>query len=195
MKNDCIRTCLPICKGMLKILLTQVQIHYDKINQPYLKILYQTMLSTMYYGLLRISEVAGGKHQHPVKAADVHVGVNKKKFLLILRTSKTHGRNMKPQRVKISASADSSLNHHLMPTTSTRTVRNHCPYSLLREYSDYRGGFCNPEEPFFVFADKSPVQPNHLRSCLKQLLKEQGLKVHCFRAIHSELEELVNFSS
>ena len=102
LKNDQIKTRLPIKKGMLRLVLEEIVKYYYKRNQPYLAALYTTMMSTMYHGLLRISEVTKGTH--PILAKDVHIGSNKRKFLLILRTSKTHWKNSKPQMVKITAS-------------------------------------------------------------------------------------------
>ena len=55
----------------------------------------------MYFGLLRISEVSKGSH--PILAHDVHIADNKKKFLILLRTSKTLYKNMHPQSIKISS--------------------------------------------------------------------------------------------
>ena len=75
-KNDVVRTRLPIQKGMLSLILHQVQSHFSM--QPYLAALYRAMISTMYFGLLRISEVCQGPHS--VKASDVHIGFNKKNF-------------------------------------------------------------------------------------------------------------------
>ena len=72
--------------------------------------LYKAIFSMMYYGLLCISEVAS---EHAVLARDVHMGPNKRKFLLILRTSKTHWKNMKPQMIKISATQSGKFNKGL----------------------------------------------------------------------------------
>ena len=93
-KNDQIKTWLPIKKGMLGILLKQVDKHFRNRNQPYLQILYKVLFLTTYFGLLRVSKVTSGGH--PVLACDIHIGENKNKFLLLLRTSKTHWKNAKP---------------------------------------------------------------------------------------------------
>ena len=99
--NDQIRMQLLIQKVMLSVLLKQMEIHYTSINQTYLKILNKALLSTTYFGLFRIGELTSGKHM--VKARDVHVAQNKEEFLFILRTSKTHWKNMKPQIIKITS--------------------------------------------------------------------------------------------
>ena len=85
LQNNQIATGLPIQKGLLKIILQQVTDTFLFLkNQPFLASLYCAIFSTMYYGLLRIGEVVTGSH--PVLARDVHIGTNKYKFLLILRT-------------------------------------------------------------------------------------------------------------
>ena len=67
--NDKIRTCLPLSKDILNVLLRKTKNHFNKLNQPYLKSLYLVPFSAMYYGLFRISEVTKGTH--PVLAKDV----------------------------------------------------------------------------------------------------------------------------
>ena len=73
--------------------------YFEDKGQIYLKILYKTLFSTAYYGLFRVGELTSGSH--PVLVGDVHVSENKNKFLFLLRTSKTHWKDVKPQRVKI----------------------------------------------------------------------------------------------
>ena len=166
LQNDQIKMRLPIRKGFLGIVLRQTESHFDSWNQPYLRILYCTLFSTMYFGLLQVSEVTTS---HPVLARDVHVGSNKKKFLLILRTSKTHWKNAKPQLVKISATNSRT-------STSRRQSNLPCPFEMLRSYTRYRGGFSSELEPFFIFSDKSPVSPVQLCHCLHTILKESGFE-------------------
>ena len=92
-RKDRIRTRLPLQKGMLIMLLCETENYYNERNQPYLKDLYRAIFSTMYFGLLQISEVAC---QHAVLARDVNIGYNKKKMLFILRSSKTHWQGPRP---------------------------------------------------------------------------------------------------
>ena len=61
------------------------------------------MLSTTYYGLFRISEIAQTKGGHAALAKDVQIASNKNKFLIVLRSSKTHMRGSMPQFIKISS--------------------------------------------------------------------------------------------
>ena len=122
----------------------------------------------MYYGLLRVSEIAS---HHPVLARDVHIGQNERKFLLILRTSKMHWKNMKPQMIKISAMRNSSQSksHKLVVTQN-----DYYPYKLLRTYANIRGDFKTDSEPFFVQSDHSPVTPRQINTVRKTTIRELG---------------------
>ena len=113
------------------------------------------MFTAAYYGLLCIGEIAVGSH--PVLAPDVHIATNKRKILFILRTSKTHWKNNKPQMVKI--------------ISSTRNLSDDlCPLNILKQFMRSRPSCCKLTEPLFVFTDRSHVKPEHLRSTLKLLL-------------------------
>ena len=174
LKNDCIRTRLPIQRGMLAVLIGKIAEIY--INQPYLSVLYRMLISTMYFGLFRISEMTSGAL--PVKACNVHIGSNKKKFLFVLHTSKTHGRNSASQMVKISSSKIRSQQR--IKTRPSNHIDVPCPYELLHTYSRLRGGFILPTEPFFVFSDRSPVTPRHLSICLKTVLHSAGFQENLY---------------
>ena len=54
---------------------------------------------TGYYGLLRAGELTAGSH--PIMAHSVFVAKNKKKFQIILHSSKTHGPSDLPQKITI----------------------------------------------------------------------------------------------
>ena len=60
LKNDVVKTRLPIQKAMLGVILKEVSKQYAA--QPYLASLYRAMISIMYFGLLRISEVGESPH-------------------------------------------------------------------------------------------------------------------------------------
>ena len=94
-QNDRVRTRLPILKGLLNFILREASIYFG--DQPYLACLYRALFASAYYGLLRVGELTSD--DHPVLAKDIHIGMNKKKFLFILRTSKTHWKDRKPQLV------------------------------------------------------------------------------------------------
>ena len=97
--NDKVKTRLPIHRGILNVLLKNIPRVFDK--QPYLETMYKALFITAYFGLFRVGELTLGTH--PVLAKDVHIALNKKKLLFLLRTSKTHGEDVKPQIVKISS--------------------------------------------------------------------------------------------
>ena len=69
LKNDSLKARLPIRRGVLRILLETTQTYYMNAGQPFLSHLYRALFSTMYFGLLRISEVTAGAH--PVLVRDV----------------------------------------------------------------------------------------------------------------------------
>ena len=142
----------PIYKGLLHQILDNIEKHFD--GQLYLTTMYKAMFLASYYGLLRAGEVATGPHV--LRAKDTFIGKNKRKFLFILWTSKTHGRGSKPQRIKISSSRNQNTKH--------------CPFEALRKYSKIRPQALNKNEQFFVFADCTPVSPLRLRKILKDAL-------------------------
>ena len=143
---------------MLGVILRHTEVHFDQIGQPYLSLLYCTIFSTMYYGLFRASEVVSGEHL--VLASDVHIGKNKNKILFVLRSSKTHNRGMTLQLIKISSSQKARGNHtkHVKKLSESSVADLYpCPYELLRNYAQVRGGFVTDGETFSVFADRMPV--------------------------------------
>ena len=171
-QNDTVKIRLPIQKQLFHTILDQTNLHFDQMGQNYLKVMYRAMFTAAYYGLLRVGEVTYGSH--PVLAPDVHIASNKKKLLFILRTSKTHWKNNKLQFVKISS-------------TCKITNNCHCPFNILQSYVHRRPTCRKLKEPFFVFADRSPVLPNHMRGLLKLILTEANIdannySTHSFRA-------------
>ena len=174
-----VRHRLPIQKPLLRIILKKVEEYYLKRNQPYLRIMYQCLLSTMYFGLFRVGELTKGKHT--VLARNVNIASNKKKFLFVLPTSKTTYRDSKPQLIKISSTPINNVNHQKSESQLP------CPYELLRKYRKIRSNYVHDDEQFFVFADNSPVTPTHIRKCLKKMLKlakfnDRNYSVHSLRA-------------
>ena len=177
--NDQIRTRLPIQKALLSAIIHQIDIMYG--TQPFLQVLYKTMISTSYFGLLRVGEIMSG--DHPVLARDVHIAANKRKIMFVLHTSKTHWKNMKPQMIKITSSKATNKKKRVLD--KGQPVQNKIyPYELLREYLAIRGPYKKDEEPFFVFSDQSPVAPVHLRNCLRNSLKQAGFQYELY-SVHS----------
>ena len=157
--NDKVKIRLPIQKGMLSILVKEVDDYYSQKSQPFLATLYSAMFTAAFYGMLRVGEVTSGSH--PIQARDVHIAANKCKILFILRSLKTHGKESKPQMVKISSLKEFNVGA--------------CPFRRLKAYLAVRGGFKMEEEPFFIFADGSPVAPWNARSTLKKMIQRCNL--------------------
>ena len=132
------------------------QEYYLSIGQTYNSHLFLALFSTVYYGLFRVGEITDGPHA--VKAHDVHLGLNKRKMLFILRTSKTHNKGSPPQSIKIVSSG---------PFVQSQF----CPYALLHNYLTCRKGFVTDDENFFIFRDRSKVNPNVFRKILKKMLQ------------------------
>ena len=175
LENDVVKTRLPIQKGLLEMLLFEINRKWFNGNnqQPYLAILYQAIFSLAYYGMLRVGELSMSNHS--IKACNIHVGSNKDKILIVLYSSKTHGRESRPQKVKISA----------LPT-NYNTKKLICPFKTVIRYMNCRGSYIDEDEQFFIFADRSPVQPQHIRKVLRDLLTNLSLNsllydVHSFR--------------
>ena len=133
--------------------------------QPYLNKLYKCLLSFGYYGMMRISELTG---IHAIKAKDVHVSEGKEKILIILYTSKTHGKNKKPQEIKIERNG------------KTARKTNFSPFEIAQDFAQVRGGYYEDNEHFFVFRDRSPVTSWNVRKILRSCLKELGLNASLY---------------
>ena len=75
LKYNRVQTRLPIQKGLLHLIIDQVNNSFLNKNQPYLTQLFVTMIITSYYGLLRAGQIT--RSPHNIKAMDVHVGCPK----------------------------------------------------------------------------------------------------------------------
>ena len=149
-------------------------------EQPYLTALYRAVFSTAYFGLLRISEVVDTLSGHSIKVMDVHTGINKRKMMFILQTSKTHGQGDKPQIIKISSKDGAHR-------TTQISMQQYCPYSLLNNYLDCRTKKRTDNENFFIFSDGSKVNAYHARNLLKKILLHLQIdaSLYCFQAFHT----------
>ena len=161
LKNDSVRTRLPIQCGLLEMILFEVQRSFG--TQPYLQTMYKALFGLGYYGLMRVRELTYS--QHVIKAKDVHLARNKRKLLLVLYSSKTHDCGMRPQKIKITANK----------TVRYYNNRNFCPFNLMRDYIDCRHCYEKDAEQFFVFNDRKPVQAEQARKVLKNCLRKIGL--------------------
>ena len=162
-ENDEVKTRLPISKGLLELILFELQRYFN--SQPYLETLYQAMILIAYYRLMRVGEITQSTHN--LLAKNIHIGSNKDKILLVLYSSKTHNKNSAPQEIKISV-APSSKCH----TTGNRFF---CPFKIIRRYLGIWGNYMADTEPFFIFQDRSPVQANHLRQILRLMISHLNL--------------------
>ena len=103
MINDQVYQRLPIKKGMLELLLFEVERMFSQ--SKYNEVLYKAIFLMAFYRLMRMSEIAAETGEfsmnHAVMAADVYVGMNKPKILVLLYSSKTHGSGSQPQEIKI----------------------------------------------------------------------------------------------
>ena len=141
--NDQLITRLPIHCRLLEIILFEVQRLYTSKKQWYLEFLYKSIFILSYYGLMRAGEVTCSPHV--LKARNVHIATNRNKILLVLYTSKTHGKANRPQKIKITANNDEK---------SGAYVRRHfCPFTILCQYVQIRGNYHNDEDQFFCFQE------------------------------------------
>ena len=113
---------------------------------------------------------------------DVHIGLNKDKILFVLYSSKTHGKESLPQKVKISANNRQSPNMGVYIPKA-----NFCPFKVFCDFMVLRGGYDSDDEQLFIFKGKIPVQPLQIRNALKTCISRVGLNpdfydFHSFRA-------------
>ena len=174
--NDSVRTRLPIQKGVLNLLLDECRLLFA--TQPYLDILYRALFVSAYYGMLRVGEMAEGSH--PIFARDVHIATNKKKILFILRTSKTHWTDSRPQKVKICGNENTE-----------QIAENYCPFKTLQDYILFRGPSMSKQDKFFIFRDGQSIKPSQMLNILKLLITQLGFSAkhyatHGFRIGRSQ---------
>ena len=162
LKNDKLRCRLPISQKLLDILIFELK--RVLTGQPYLQVLYRALFGLAYYGLMRIGELT--ESPHSAKARNVHVGTNKDKIMIVLYLSKTHGKHMLPQKIKITALGANCKNE---PNGLI------CPFQGVRDYSRIRGEYYDDEENFFVFSSKEPVKAIHVRTILRNCLEALNL--------------------
>ena len=165
-RNDCVTSRLPIQCSLLENVLFEVA--RVTANQPYLTIMYQALFAVGYYGLLRTGELTSG--EHTVKAANVQIAVNKEKILLLLYSSKTHGKESRPQKITLKSIKG--------PSKATGYVqRCFCPCNLLNKYMKVRGPYKSEKDNLFVFSDRvTEVSPQHASNILAKCLKNIGVE-------------------
>ena len=167
--NDRVRVRHPIHRNLLEVILFELGRIFD--SQPYLLILYRARFSLSYYGLFRVGELAKG--DHPVKAKDINITLNKRKILLILWSSKMHSKESLPQKIKISELG--AVNNQ-----GTKSTAHFCPFKLASDFLRVHGHYSSINEQFFIFQDKSPVTVTAVREVLKKVLKQLNLDEQVF---------------
>ena len=80
--------------------------------------------------------------------------------MFILRSSKTHCKGDKPQIIKIDA-----LEGYAKKKQAT------CPFAILSSYIKHRKKLKYSSEQFFVFRNRDPVKPQHVRDILTKVLE------------------------
>ena len=152
-KNDVQKVRLPIRVKFLEEILFETERYFTSRNLNYEKCMFKTAFAMAYYGMMRIGELT--LSEHAVKAKDVHISKNKKKLLAVLYSSKTHGRNSKPQQIEIEPD---------------HPPRIFCPVEEANQFSNIRPGYLEENEQFLVYPDRQPLTSNEVRSLLRKLI-------------------------
>ena len=179
--NDRVHTRLPIKLGLLEMILFEINRRYS--TQPYLQAMYSTLFALAYYGLFRIGEVTASNHC--IKACNVHMAKNKDKLLIILYSSKTHDKESKPQKVKITSMKQDDKTSR---NSNMKKVTPHfCPFQLTQRYLTLRGGYKCVNEQFFIFSSGEPVSARHVSQLLKLSLKQMNFNqdLYSFHSLRS----------
>ena len=163
---------MPIHFNLFEMILFELNRYYGA-TQPYLNITYRALFSIAYYGLMCIGELTAS--QHSLKAKDMHIASNKNKILVILHSSKMHGKESLPQKIKISDKCHLKMKKRFF-----------CPFSAVRTYLDICGSYISDTEQLFVLTDKSPITADMARNILRKLLINVNLdpavySFHSFR--------------
>ena len=99
--------------------------------------------------------------------------------MFILRSSKTHWKDVKPQIIKINSQAYDPVSKMKKKHGGNPKLRcngkSFCPFQIIKQFVKVRQTRKKDEEQFFIFADRSAVQAQHYRSMLKQTIEAVGL--------------------
>ena len=188
-KNDCVKTRLPIQRGLLEMVLFEIRRKY--CDQPYLEALYIAAYLLAYYRLMRVGEITNS--EHTVKAVDIHkarLGTPKRRLCLILHSSKTHDNSMIPQKIKILGceSLEITDQDNIICSNTIRDVKKQhfCPVEWIQKFTEIRNPIVRDSENLFIFRDGSNLEAKHLRKLLRDTLKSFDLDpslydTHSFR--------------
>ena len=187
LKNDMVKTRLPIQVGLLDLILFDVKRRFEE-NQPYLEAMYMTAFLFSYHGLLRVGEIS--ESIHAIKAKDIHESKNSNKIMIVLYSSKTHGKESLPQKIRITGK--SSIEVTDPQSCNTKFLSKHhkrskfCPVQWAKHYISMRKPIEDDSEQFLVFSDGSNLKAQHLRTLLRKILASFKLEsnlydTHSFR--------------
>ena len=93
----------------------------------------------------------------------------------MLKSSKTHGKHLDPQIIKISSTKKKE-----MGKMNQWGVNLPCLYKLLRIYTKFRGGYRSEQEPFFMLVDGSAITPVKFNLLLKKFIRTVGFNAHLY---------------
>ena len=115
---------------------------------------------------------------HVIKAVDVHQGMNMNQYLFVLRSSKTHSKRDRPQKVTIRAADRQDL--------PKKVHTFFCPAKIIAEYIQLRPEIEVNEEQFLIFENGLPLKSSQFRNVLRELLAKLDLDpdiydTHSFR--------------
>ena len=84
---------------------------------------------------------------HTLKARNIHIALNKQKIMVVLYTSKTHGKHTHQQTIKIVSNTVEDEQQRALVHTARRCF---CSFQLLCDYLLVRGDFDEDNDPFFI---------------------------------------------
>lgn len=160
LQNDSLYIRLPIQFRLFRSILRKTTCYLEiEKGQEYLAKMMKAAFAMAYFGLMRVSELTAGEHQ--LRAENVRFSKAKNKFVLYLRSSKTHTKNDLPQKIEI----------HAVPS-----MGRDCPVQCIKDFLAVR----NPEndtedEPFFIHRDKYPLTAVQFRNNLRLILRQLGV--------------------
>ena len=166
LKSDRVKIRLPIRVKFLNCILFEIYRQY-KCTQDwknlYDRTLYLTAFLISSYGLFRIGEIT--KSDHVMKARDVHFSEDNSKLLIILHSSKTHGRGDPPQKVKL---------------TAIEGDEQFCPVLETYKYTKLRREYITDDEQFLIHHDGSPLLASEMRTLLRKSISDLGLEAELY---------------
>ena len=189
LKNDIVKTRLPIQVGLLDLILYDIRRRYET-TQPYLEAMYITAYLFAYHGLLRVGELT--QSPHTILAKNIHESRTSNKLLLVLYSSKTHGLDSLPQKIRIIGKSLLEVTNPSEDEIVTSYKSKHfkqskfCPVEWGKRYISMRQPIIEDSEQFFIFSDGTNLQASHLRRLLRKILQSFQLDsnlydTHSFR--------------